>query len=500
MGNLAKANPFGYLYEAGGDAGSAWMDGRVSADAEKEAVEIVMKMPEELLTRIMAAEVILVSPLARTLGTCIIVLLSACGRLGLDPSVLMEKRFMVVSELREKVSSPSDIPGSNPEDNRVYIKRTATTYGESLFKRSAALDAFVEQVVSAYNLEQMRSKSRNFGKSDAKANAKTFEWQINLFRERLDGIQAKRVFIVGHNGWSRWAFSARLLPPCFDQDVESPDVRLAFGGRQVRELNNLGVLTASFSDGSFKSVSVPNLDYVSLPICVKKTKFGFFTDIDQAKAADLIHSNAQVHRILAEKAKKDTLVTFSAGGSHSFLAWGNNWGEPQYFIDLLDPSLMYACDGLDEADPKDMRVHIAYAKQGVFPGYNVEGNRGLVKPFALIAKSKRDFLRLCNLLTIHIKFGRDADFVGQILNEDGWDTTTQYVGDVPRGIVGPWERKWELSHRSHSPGDFAEPESLRKMQALTDDLSLFREIQMYEEDGMNCTKVKILGFTFAEWC
>merc|ERR1711933_252578 len=96
------------------------------------------------------------------------------------------------------------------------------------------------------------------------------------------------------------------------------------------------------------------------PNCVKKTKFGVFTSVNEAKAAGLLPEDAIIHRMLLKsRTGKELFATFSASKNRSYLAWSKDWAKPLGFIDLSDEHMAYACDHGRN------KVHIAYGRNNV---------------------------------------------------------------------------------------------------------------------------------------
>merc|ERR1719291_67648 len=477
-------------------------------------------MSVTLVQDILASELVLMSPLARNMATAFIVLATACQRLGADPSILNNKDYVVTSGLREKVASDSDQPGTNPEDSRVYIRRLAKKYGRFLFKSASALDSLADKVASSYESEQLRSENWGRGwnnsKQDYPVDSEKFLKQIDGFRSWLSGQPAQRVFAVGHNGWSRWAFAAGLVPPCPDRDAEAPLSRLVFGGHDVRPLPNLGLMRVAFDQGVFSSFDrLPTDQSAPAQTCTKKTKFGLFSSSSEAKAAKLLPSDAIIQRMmLKHEGQNDQTVTFSASGNRSFLASSTGFAKPVLGVEL-NGHLAYACDH------SRWKVHLAHAKGNnsdtLLPvsGFTSAMEPSLFKPFRLEARSSMESVRLCNLLNIFARFAKYTNFISKILSEDGWDQQIIYTAQDADELHGSHRSEWDSEYeKMHAPFDGPSPSHRHQgesspsnlptplwlLRKATRDDGVFADVDKYEDGGMTCTKVKWLGITWLEYC
>mmetsp|Transcript_65918 Transcript_65918/g.176359 ORF Transcript_65918/g.176359 Transcript_65918/m.176359 type:complete len:564 (+) Transcript_65918:52-1743(+) len=518
MGNLAGSNPLKYAGSSWQNCqrpDNAWKDGRLSPDGAESTVDKIQGMNETLVRQLLESQLVLMSPLARSIATTFVVLATACKRVGVDPSVLDGKVYMVVDELREKVASDSDVPGANCEDNGVYIRRLAKEYSERFFSNPAALDTLAGKFAAAYEAEKELSDNWGRGwdnsKKDFPDNPEKFLQQIGRFKERVSRLPFQTAFAVGHNGWSRWAFAAWLMPPCLDRDDEGPLARLAFGGREVRPLPNLGLVSVALNQGAFSSFRQwPDDQDAPAQNCVKKTKYGLFSSVDEARAAGLLPRGAVSHRMMLkrESGKKDHVVTFSASGNRSYLAWSEGFAEPQGFVELTSRTA-YACDHYA------WKVHIAYTrdvykkKLEPIPGFSSSMTPWAMRPFALQARNASESLRLCNLLTIFTRFAKDTSFVSKVLSEDTWANQTVYASqdenllrldDMP---LSKWDREYESLHRSSLSEYWAMkanlPTPLWRLHKATREHGLMT-VDKWEDAGVTCTKFKWLGITWVEYC
>lgn len=398
---------------------------------------------DDLVDRILKAEVVYVSPLVRAMETCIIVLSTAAQRKGMTGKLFDKMRFVVTSHLREKLGSESDKPGANhpkvdvPEYLQKVVQEQANRHESGLAPDYKTL---ARKLADSYIDEQVNSE---FFEEDPD-DAEKFLDSITKFRAELEDAAEKRVLIIGHNGWARWNFAAGLQGSC----VVNPYSHIAFGGRQVGELKNLGVLTAKFSQRKFRDVHVLGAE----GRCTKKSlKFGVFASLAEAKDASLIPKDAVVHHMFATKkmdhwGSKTRWMTLSASRGRSFLAWSSDMGEPKKYIDLRSYELRYACDESTRAVLIDNRRFDANANLPVW-SENTQGNT-TVYPFYFQARNQVDFKKLCLLVRVHVKFGADAHFLGTLFREIGWE----HQVEMPlHGIdlskrMNEWVSRWKAAH------------------------------------------------------
>jgi len=448
LGNLLGSKPVLYALETKGSP-TAWKDGRLSETGKQASIDRVNEFDQELVDRILDADVVLVSPLIRAMETCMFVLSTAIKRVEAVPNdnvfdrrlKLMHVKFFVMSDLREKYSSDSDKPGSSSVNVYEHLMNTA----ESLDEKAGGAQTDLLQYVALNLAMSYDEESRSDGWLDDPDDAEKFLAAVTRFRRSLAAMPDKNVLIVGHNGWSRWTFAAGLNEACpKNENEEARDqwfLNVAFGGREVQELANVGVITSKFSDNKFKDAKV----YTDGKKC--KTKFALFSSLAEAKDEGLIPEDASVHRMLTKK-KMDSFgyqtrwVTFSAYGSHSMLAWSSSMAEPKKFIDFVLAkglsTLQFACDVTNQA------VLISSSVKSL-PALAIHDLRiSNVKPFHLQADSVVEFKQLCLLMQIHAKFGGDAKFIADIFNEIGWDefiTEAELDVHLERSLKA-WEVKW----------------------------------------------------------
>jgi len=518
MGNLAGSNPFKYAsssWENCQRPRNAWKDGRLSPDGAASTVSRIQGMNETLVRQMLESQVVLMSPLARCMATTFVVLAAACKRVGVDPSVLDSKVYVVVDELREKVASDSDVPGANCEDNVVYIRRLAKRYSELFFNSTVALDSLADRFRDAYEKEKRLSDNWGRGwdnsKNEYPDDPEKFLKQIDRFRERISRLPFQSALAVGHNGWSRWAFAAGLLPPCLDRDDEGPLARLAFGGRDVRPLPNLGLMSVAFSQGIFSSFRLlPDDQEAPAENCIKKAKYALFSSADEAMSPGLLPRGAVLNRMMLKRdnGKKDHIVTFSASGNRSYLAWSEGFAKPQGFVELTFQTA-YACD--HEA----WKVHVAYSrdlekkKLEPIPGFTSGMSPWSMRPFAMQARNSSESARLCNLLNIFTRFAKDTSFISKVLSEDAWDEQTVYStqdDNILRNDGMPlseWDREYETLHRSSLFEFWAMrpnlPTPLWLLHKATREHGMVT-VDKWEDAGVTCNKIKWLGITWVEYC
>jgi len=458
LGNLIGRNPVKYALEARGSP-IAWKDGRLSEGGKQATIDRVMGFDESLLDRILDADVVLVSPLIRAMETCMIVLSTAITRkvnasVGAEGFVFMEwfrklqsMKFVVMSDLREKLSSESDKPGASGVDVSQYLIEVVNHLNEQGSPQQVITNVGIaHQLIKSYQAEKSRTNSWE----EDPDNADKFLAAIMRFRTDLDRLPEKNILIIGHNSWSRWTFAAGLNGACEDAPFNNNLSHIAFGGRQVQELANVGAITAKFAENKFQDPKVYNADGTTC----KKTKFGLFSSIAEAKAEGLVPRDTSVHRVLTKKKMdfayryKVRWVTFSATGGHSMLAWGNEMGEPGKVIDLvfakLTSTLQYACDF------EYSTLHLSNPEKSL-PTYGLELHHiKNVKPFHLQIASANDqssveFKRMCLLMHIHTKFGGNAQFIADIFEEIGWD---RGIADADLDVhlsqsLLAWKARWD---------------------------------------------------------
>lgn len=473
LGNLVGKKPWRYAYEAGSNALTAWKDGRLSDHGKRYSQKRVKEeFNDELVDRILNADVVYVSPLVRAMETCIIVLSAAAKRKGLNRRPFEGMNFVVTSDLREKLGSESDKPGASGVDVGEYLQGVADEQAKTHGGTKSTRDGYsqmVGKIIASYKKEVERTQSF----ADDPDNAEKILQSIDRFRATLGELPGskKRVLIIGHNGWSRWNFAAGLNSLC----ALKPWSDIAFGGRDVGELQNLGVVTAKFNRGKFYAANV----FGANGKCAKKGKFGVFSSLDEAKDANLIPGDAVIHHMLAQK-KMDNggyrvrWLTFSASNGHSFLAWANDFAEPKKYIDLVKTvGVRYACD----VENNVLLLDVVDGKVPVWSEQNQHDET--VRPFQIKAKEeddKNDFNRLCLLLTVHIKFGSDAKFIGKIFEEIGWKGYN--IGEAPtndKEKMKKWEAQWTKQHPDVPLVLEAQDEDLEMLRKATDQPNVLRD-------------------------
>merc|ERR1712072_941733 len=114
------------------------------------------------------------------MATAIIVLARAHYRL-LATAPSKWPRVEVMVELREKVKSDSERPGTNAEDSLSYIRRVAAGLGRHLFNDANAMDSVLEDITHSYIAERQRT----YGWQPEPTDAQSFMCMLEQFKERL---------------------------------------------------------------------------------------------------------------------------------------------------------------------------------------------------------------------------------------------------------------------------------------------------------------------------
>uniref|UniRef100_A0A7S4R2M5 Histidine phosphatase family protein n=1 Tax=Alexandrium monilatum TaxID=311494 RepID=A0A7S4R2M5_9DINO len=372
----------------------AYRDGLLVGKGEQQVVERVEAMDDELMQRIVEAEVVLVSPLARALATAVIVLAQAHRR-SFQMSGRAQTtwpRVEVVTELREKVKSHSERPGSG-EDPLAYIRAIAEKYGKSAYGNGAAMQTVAEEICRSYDRERAATRNWEWEPDDAVS----YHQMIGHFKERLRSREETNILLVGHSGWARFAFSA-LLPASEKEDCARQRLNLVTGVREVRALHNAGVLVARFNTDEcrFKDLSMLCGSHATekLPNFEREDALGILGSPAEAIAAGVVPRNSDFDRIVLLKLAEYTatwearLFTFAALGSEAFLCWASKWGEPKDYITISSGSTTITRLGED-----------------VFIISEVEGHR----PFKVRGRTAEDSARFLELFISYRSRHRSAD-------------------------------------------------------------------------------------------
>mmetsp|Transcript_108629 Transcript_108629/g.307074 ORF Transcript_108629/g.307074 Transcript_108629/m.307074 type:complete len:424 (+) Transcript_108629:101-1372(+) len=315
---------------------TAYRDGLLVAKGEQQVVDRVASLDAKLAHLITSAEVVLVSPLARALATAVIVLAEAHRR-NFDATGRTKAtwpRVEVVTELREKVKSHSERPGTGA-DPLDYVCGIARRYGQNLYDNPAALQSISDDICRSYNLECAVTNGWEHEPEDASSYIE----MIRRFKERLGDRKETNILLVGHSGWARFAFAA-LLPPASQEDDDTIRMNLVNGARGIRKIPNACALTVKFNS-SLRLFQDLVIDHDPLHDDSWKCKgdedegVGVFCSEPEARAAGAIPDDGEFARIMLLKQSEYTgswevrLFTFSSSSGEAHLAWANKWGEPR---------------------------------------------------------------------------------------------------------------------------------------------------------------------------
>jgi len=310
-----------------------------------------------LVEQVLDADIVLVSPLRRAMATAIIFLAKAKqlirdkeGEEFHRGAYSYETRGTVIgddyfahdfgedhlpeirihADLREKYGSESDKPGADgKEDAMEYVRRIAEACGERWFVDKNALDKTYQQIQKSYHAEQARTQ----GWSPDPTDGFQFAEQIRRFKEYLTGIVPKKVFIVGHNAWSRFAFSS-FMPAAGTEDTER---NIRFGSRKVLPLRNVGLIQAQFQNGVFSKVKINPEDLSG------SGKWAVLVCEREATAQGVVPAGIQFNQILIWKEKMIrppnklqvwspyrrlivTLAVNASGNGAKTFSWTDKWG------------------------------------------------------------------------------------------------------------------------------------------------------------------------------
>lgn len=382
-GNQGKSNPFLYLYENNFDIW-AYRDGRLTEDGEQHVVARVVEMDLDLQNRIRQAELLMVSPLQRTMATAIIMLTTVFGREEIP------LRIKIDANLREKVASGSDIPLDDDNEVKAYLLDVANKCSQRVFGENNKYREFVLNMFYKYVDEKRRTD--NFS-HDVPSDASSIMRSITRFKSTVRADAAERVVVIGHNGWSRWAFAAGLpFPSDRDAAHDTNAMRLIFGARMVKPLCNVGVLTAKMNgvSGLFEDVELLEASSPELQ-CSGKGKLALLSDMAEAAAANLFPQGAQLRRFVMLKQQdlggfEERLMTLSTGGGETYLAWADKMGNPKKYIDLSWWNVKATFD--DET--KSVQMESMHSDKIEAMSYS--GEKGRSNAFVLKAQDEQAYL------------------------------------------------------------------------------------------------------------
>lgn len=317
----------------------AFRDGQLVEAGEQQVIDRVAQLDDNTIDRIRHAQIILVSPLARAMATAIVLLAEVFGvRSGMEPGDLPQ--IKVVAELREKVRSQSERPGSG-SNPMTYVKDVARRYGLKAFGDVNAMQSIVGNIQESYSSEHSRTKNWQPEPRDTV----TFSEMINAFKVRLRSFQEDKIVLVGHSGWAHFAFSSSLPA----EDGNCARCAAIHGVRQVRFMDNVGVVFASFrpEDLAFRDVELHNCQESSTQ---KKAGVGVMSTED-AQTNGHMALDTMFTRFVLEKAGDHTglfrtrLFTLSSGGGKAHMAWATKWGQPRNSIAIGATTTCTLCGG-----------------------------------------------------------------------------------------------------------------------------------------------------------
>lgn len=369
---------------------TAYRDGTLMPEGKEQIRERVELLDGALFNRFLDAEVVLVSPLRRTLATALLLLghlehrrlaeqgdVSSCGGIiRSSPGFRLAPehqwpQIQVVAEMREKIKTDSEVPGSGDDgDPMIYVRRTGEKVGERLFCDKRAMDSAVLSIVNSYAREAQRTVNWTVhldGIPEPKDGWTNIQ-MISAFKKHvLAQRDESRVVMVGHSGWSRYAFSHLMpapssssVPVATDEklrvatELETQVRNLARGSRKVMPLNNGGVMCARFVNGVFQedASALPDPEglkpgTVDFPNFDAKGRMAMLGSLADAKAAGVVPEDSQANRFFMNKigsfshAHKKRIFTLSAvpAARVSFISWADKWGDPKGYMEASGGNL-----------------------------------------------------------------------------------------------------------------------------------------------------------------
>jgi len=338
----------------------AFKDGKLTkkgTQAVEGKAENLIAIDRRQIETILDAEIVLVSPLRRAMATAIIFMAKAkqllrdlegeedrpgaysyetrgtlIGDAYYAPDFLEDHlpEIRVHADLREKWSSNSDQPGADgKEDPMQYVRGIAEACGERWFLNKDALEKAVSQIEKTYRAEEQRTG----GWQPIPADGFNFAAQVRRFKTYLSGIIPQKVVIVGHNGWSRYAFSA-FMPVYKTENVWR---NMRFGNRKVLPLRNVGLIQAQFQNGVFTQARVNQGDSSG------KGKWALLVSQQEALEQGVVPRNTIFNQILVHREKlvemkskyQRHIITFGSWQSGHFdrpisvptVSWTDKWGS-----------------------------------------------------------------------------------------------------------------------------------------------------------------------------
>jgi len=374
----------GMLTKNGANAIQQKLTDMVDMDTDKELIEHVLR-----------SDIVLVSPLRRAMATAIIFLAKAKQlminadwsddlRLDIqeadvtsmssrlksmkspDSAADLLPEIRIHADLREKHGSDSDQPGADDkEDPLEYVRRLAQLYGKDMFRDERALTKTYQQIEASYRAEENRTS----GWLPVAGDGFTFAEQIRNFKDYLKSISQKKVLIVGHNGWSRFAF-ASFLPASGNENIER---NMCFGTRKVHPLRNLGIIQATFDNGFFTSATPREGDITT------GSKWAILVSRTEALAQRVVPANMYFKQFMVFKEKVITppavapglwkpyvriILTFAETAQGVVtLGWTDKWGAvgdaAKDFVEIKKNSLVIRQTKLE---PLTFDLFVSHAK------------------------------------------------------------------------------------------------------------------------------------------
>eukprot|EP00929_Paragymnodinium_shiwhaense_P013835 TRINITY_DN121680_c0_g1_i1.p1 TRINITY_DN121680_c0_g1~~TRINITY_DN121680_c0_g1_i1.p1 ORF type:complete len:600 (+),score=117.93 TRINITY_DN121680_c0_g1_i1:294-2093(+) len=310
-------------------------DGFLTWTGMKQAHDRVAQMlaDDGLRERLKKVQVVIVSPLARAMGTTWLILADLCR--DLDMAV---PDIIVSPDLSEKVKTDSDRVGGNLNgDGADYIEilsKAALKYLEKEEKKGHPLSPEeelkgVQRRATLSKLKQNLIVAYAAAKGDKQwkhesLTSKDFGDQVNRLKETLDFLHADNILLIGHSGWSRYAFG-HLWPSGRAQEEKDTRVwyqmrvqHLILAQHYAHPLNNCGVFQAKLENSAFiKDESAPGfggkLGTPEFPNFEEELKAAVYVNPDDPRRSGLIDEEDSFIRFAVQyrKTERGSLSLFS---------------------------------------------------------------------------------------------------------------------------------------------------------------------------------------------
>jgi hypothetical protein len=267
-----------------------------------------------------------------------------------------------------------------------YFIETAKKISEELFCPgrgttgyfSSGMNTMIDDIVESYAAEKNASKTWTITPLNEAAGAKhalKFMQMITAFnKDVLSRLNDTDVLMIGHNAWSRFAFST-LLPSPEKPGPGTVIENLVTGGRALYPLNNCGVLALTYQHGLFQvdkrqsgRLTFPELTMnrsaeSALPNFMKTKKPALFRTELEAKVAGMIPRDASLNRFNFYVRKhhrwEKKMITISVAPTDQIasLAWSSKWGAPKGSLEITgsdsqitsEGGLVYRINGKNES-------------------------------------------------------------------------------------------------------------------------------------------------------